>query len=102
MVWLVTSPHSLVGSPVTSNAAMRSAVSITVVTAGDAASGLQEAIAVRRAVTVEAPSATARVPRSGAPRPAIRSLTGSAWTSPSARSLDYTDLRIADLPACGR
>jgi hypothetical protein len=47
---------------------MPSAMSITVVTAGDAASGLQEAIAVRRAVTVEAPPATARVPRSGAPR----------------------------------
>ena len=59
MVWLATSPHSPVGSPVTSNAAtMPSAVSITVVTGGDAASGLQEAIAVRRAVTVEAPPAT--------------------------------------------
>jgi hypothetical protein len=35
MVWLVTSPHSPVGSPVTSNAAtMPSAVSITVVTGG--------------------------------------------------------------------
>jgi hypothetical protein len=66
---------------------------------GDAASGLQEAIAVQRAVTVKAPPATAREPRSAAPRPAIRSLTGSAWTSPSAVSLDYPDLGIADLAA---
>ena len=67
MAWLVTRPYSLVGSPVASNAAMmRSAVSITVVTAGDAVSGLQEAIAVRLECLDQAH------------RAAIRSLTGSA------------------------
>jgi hypothetical protein len=56
-VSLVTTPCPLVSSPVTSNPArMRSAVSIPVVAVGTAF-GLQEAIAVRRAVTIEAQEA---------------------------------------------
>jgi len=85
MVWLVTRPHSpggLAGDVECGDDAFRGVDHGR--DRGDGASGLQEAIAVRRAVTVEPRPPPARVPQSGAPRPAICSLTGPAWTSPSA------------------